>query len=160
MDRTPPDAQIGEALARLRDRITVPAIDTAREQALLAAFDRPSTPVRTSARRPIQIVGVAAAALIAAAVGLDWLVVSDRRRVTPSQADVTPPRPPDGFVLWPGAAAWPPLESGTLIRVELPLAALPALGLEPPTSTQDRVEAEIVFGQDGLARAVRLVQLP
>jgi len=60
------------------------------------------------------------------------------------------PRLDDGadstdFVAWPGAAAWPPFESGELIRVDIPTA-------------DGVVHAEVLVGQDGLARAVRWVQ--
>jgi len=49
------------------------------------------------------------------------------------------------FVAWPGAAAWPPFESGELIRVDIPTDA----GV---------VHADVLVGQDGFARAIRLVQ--
>jgi hypothetical protein len=97
----------------------------------------------------------AAAASIVIAVTLDSLVVKNapgsgaRRDATAEMAD---------FVAWPGAQAWPPFESGELMRVNLPVSALPGLGLAPPSSAASIVEAEIVVGQDGFARAVRLVQ--
>ena len=62
------------------------------------------------------------------------------------------------FVLWPGAAAWPPFESGELVRVTLPLDALPALGFAPPAAADALVQADVLVGQDGFARAIRLVQ--
>jgi hypothetical protein len=49
------------------------------------------------------------------------------------------------FVAWPDAAAWPPFESGELIRVELAFE-------------NGVVEADVLVGQDGFARAVRLVE--
>ena len=62
------------------------------------------------------------------------------------------------FVIWPGAAAWPPFESGELVRVTLPLDALPALGVVPPAAAEAVVQADVLVGQDGFARAIRLVQ--
>jgi hypothetical protein len=62
------------------------------------------------------------------------------------------------FVLWPGAAAWPPFESGELVRVTLPLDALPALGIAPPAAADAIVQADVLVGQDGFARALRFVQ--
>jgi hypothetical protein len=62
------------------------------------------------------------------------------------------------FLLWPGAAAWPPFESGELVRVTLPLDALPALGVAPPAAADAVVQADVLVGQDGFARAIRLVQ--
>jgi hypothetical protein len=97
----------------------------------------------------------AAAASIVIAVTLDSLVVKNAPR-----AGARPDAIVDmaDFVGWPGAQAWPPFESGELMRVDLPVSALPALGLWPPSSAASVVEADIVVGQDGFARAVRLVQ--
>lgn len=61
------------------------------------------------------------------------------------------------FLAWPGAMAGPPLESGSVIRVTLPVSILPALGLWPPPSAGSEVPADLLVGQDGFARAVRLV---
>lgn len=66
-------------------------------------------------------------------------------------------QPPNEFVIVPGAAALPPLESGELVRMELPVSMLPALGVVPPASAAMRVKADLIVGQDGLPRAVRLV---
>ena len=62
------------------------------------------------------------------------------------------------FVAWPGAAAWPPFESGELVRVEIPTSALLSLGFSEPESASGVVQADVLIGQDGFARAVRLVQ--
>jgi hypothetical protein len=62
------------------------------------------------------------------------------------------------FVLWPGAAAWPPFESGELVRVSLRIGAVPALGLAEPVAADAVVQADVLVGQDGFARAIRLVQ--
>ncbi len=64
-----------------------------------------------------------------------------------------------GFVPWPGAAALPDFESGELVRTELPVSVLPLLGLEPADApVGGHVIADVLYGQDGLARAVRLVK--
>jgi len=49
------------------------------------------------------------------------------------------------FVTWPGATAWPPFESGELIQIDIPTD----VGV---------VQAEVLVGQDGFPRAIRLVQ--
>ena len=61
-------------------------------------------------------------------------------------ADFRPDEAPDStdFVAWPGATAWPPFESGELIRIDIPTE----VGV---------VQAEVLVGQDGFARAIRLV---
>ena len=77
---------------------------------------------------------------------------------SPRARPVTPP-PVEDFVGVPGAAALPELESGRIVRVELPLAALPAYGVEiAATPGQTEVAADLLVGQDGLTRAIRLVQ--
>jgi hypothetical protein len=65
---------------------------------------------------------------------------------------------PAGFVELPGAADLPQFESGTIVRLELPVASLPAYGIEIPAAADERpVEADLLVGQDGLTRAIRLV---
>lgn len=61
------------------------------------------------------------------------------------------------FVPWPGAAALATFESGELVRLDLPASVLPSLGLLPPASQIGVVRADVLIGQDGFARAVRLV---
>lgn len=62
------------------------------------------------------------------------------------------------FVPWPGAAARPPFESGELVRIDLPASVLHSLGLWSPAAPDAVVQADVVIGQDGYARAVRLAQ--
>ena len=64
------------------------------------------------------------------------------------------------FVAWPGAAALPRFESGQLVRTELPASVLPLLGISPADiPASGRVTADVLYGQDGLERAVRLVNV-
>lgn len=148
------ETQINDALSRLRDATGVPPIDPEREQALLAAFDAHWARPRPSIGRWVWT--ATAAASIAIVVALDWLVVMQAPRNAGEESD--PVVDVEGFVPWPGAHTWPPFESGSLMRVDLPVSSLPALGLWPPPSAGSVVQADIVVGQDGFARAVRLVQ--
>ena len=133
--------------------INVPPIDPAREQALLKAFDDHwAQPAPSRSRWAWST----AAALAVTVAGLNWLVVSNTSRVGPAPPETTMDL--TGFVPWPGAEAFPPFESGSLVRVDLPVSALPALGLAAPLSAVSVVQADIVVGQDGVARAVRVVQ--
>ena len=53
-----------------------------------------------------------------------------------------------------------PVTGGNIIRLEVPRAAYASLGLEPPAgagSRPDIVLADVLVGEDGLARAVRFV---
>lgn len=53
----------------------------------------------------------------------------------------------------------PPLASGQLVRVELPRSALASLGLPlGPVGAGERIKADVLLGDDGLARAIRLVR--
>lgn len=64
-----------------------------------------------------------------------------------------------GFYPLPEAEGLPPVEDATVIRVQMPASSLQLMGValdeEAPT---DPVQADILLGQDGLARAVRLVE--
>jgi hypothetical protein len=65
---------------------------------------------------------------------------------------------PVGFVELPGAAGLPDFESGQIIRMEIPLTSLPTYGIEIlPDAQGSPVEADLLVGQDGQARAIRLV---
>ena len=152
------ETPLDDALRRLRDETEVPRLDPKREESLLAAFDAHwARPRRRRAGRLAWMIATAASILIA--ITLDWLVV----RNAPQHAHATPDPVVDTaeFVRWPGADALPPFESGELVRVDLPVSALPALGLWPSQSAGSPgsvVQADVVVGQDGFARAVRLVQ--
>ena len=64
---------------------------------------------------------------------------------------------PNGFVELPWSAGLPAFESGEIVRVEVPVASLPAYGFDVSRGTGRNVEADVLVGQDGLARAMRLV---
>jgi len=174
------------ALRRLAKDFEEPAADPQREQALLAMFDqgRHRSHVHAPVWTWLAAAGLAFAAVLtwhlagapraprigsppiavvapeteqAQALDSASLVTAAEPRVrTPStpvrsraaqQADLRSNDAPDSteFVEWPGAAAWPPFESGELIRIDIPTE----VGV---------VQAEVLVGQDGFARAVRLVQ--
>jgi hypothetical protein len=51
------------------------------------------------------------------------------------------------------------MESGQMIRVELPRSALASFGLPMNMERADeRIKADVVVGNDGLARAIRFVR--
>jgi hypothetical protein len=65
---------------------------------------------------------------------------------------------PAGFVEIPGAAALPPMESGAIVRVAIPVSALPSYGISiAPDFGVGRVEVDLMVAQDGLPRAIRFV---
>jgi len=162
------DERVVAALRRLARATDVPPPDEARETALLRAFDRrqPARPVRAGAWW-LSALSAAVALLIAVVVPLG---TSGRRATSPPPGDrsaahgtaaagggVRTAVPVGNFIPWPGASTLPPLESGELIRMDLPVSMLPSLGVAPPASHVSAVTADVVIGQDGLARAVRFV---
>ena len=51
------------------------------------------------------------------------------------------------------------MESGTVVRVELSRAALISLGVQVDADrSEETLKADVVLGDDGVARAIRLVQ--
>jgi hypothetical protein len=176
------------ALRRLANDLKEPADDPQREQALLALFDRADLRPRSHIHAPLWTGLAAAGLAFAAALtwqlagppsaprigtppigvvtpetqqaqALDSPSLStaaERPIPTPSapvrlrgaqHADLRLDEAPDSteFVAWPGAAAWPPFESGELIRVDIQTE----VGV---------VQADVLVGQDGFARAIRLIQ--
>jgi hypothetical protein len=166
------DRDLALALRRLDDTVVVPEADPAREAALMAAFDSASRP-RAGApgrRQYWYMAGLAAAAALLIAAGLGPVLTGrhgapiDANRpnqpVASTLRDVQPePQPPGDFVMVPGASTLPAMESGSLVRMDVPVAELPALGLTPPQSNRTPlVRADLIVAQDGLPRAVRLVR--
>jgi hypothetical protein len=185
-------------LRRLARDTEVPPPAPGSERALLAAFDaaweqpRHRPPDRRRSYWP------AAAAMVALAATIAWMVAQRPARVPLSAPDVTAPlarragtaapspapsvtravqaavqpavRPhllPDrtprtasrrttDFVVWPGATGLPTFESGHLMRVDMPTPIVLSLGLVPPAPHAAAVRADVLVGQDGLPRAVRL----
>lgn len=66
---------------------------------------------------------------------------------------------PTGFVALPGAASLPEFESGTIDRVRLALSSLPVYGVDIAPDTASPIEADLLVGQDGQPRAIRLVTI-
>ena len=65
---------------------------------------------------------------------------------------------PSGFTQIPGTAVMPPLESGSIVRVSLPVTSLPSYGIQiGPDFGTGPVLAELLVAQDGYPRAIRIV---
>jgi hypothetical protein len=86
-----------------------------------------------------------------------------RARQRPNRATPAVARAPGAgaleFVAVPGADGLPPLESARIVRLELSAAALPAYGLQVLDGVDSGIEADVLVGQDGQARGIRLVAL-
>jgi hypothetical protein len=62
------------------------------------------------------------------------------------------------FIPLPGSGALPDFESGAIVRMEVPVASLPAYGIDiSPAAGGQPIEADVLVGQDGQPRAIRLV---
>jgi hypothetical protein len=67
------------------------------------------------------------------------------------------PAAADGFIAVPYSTPIGPYERADLVRVNVPVSALAQWGLSiSALNPNQRVEAEVVLGEDGLARAFRL----
>jgi hypothetical protein len=156
------EQELAKALHRLNDATVPPRVEPAREAALMAAFDAVhAAPVRSMrANWYMTALATAAAALIAFLPRADHPTPSTQglayRSEHPSPGTPHSALTTD-FIVVPGAAGLPPMESGTLVRIDLPVSMLPSLGVTPPAGGGTTVRADLVIGQDGLTRAVRLV---
>ncbi|MCU1235883.1 MAG: hypothetical protein JWP63_3850 [Candidatus Solibacter sp.] len=137
------------------------------EARLLAAFRSQSgiTPIRRERR---WIPAVTWAAAFAAMFALAVFLVRDRQ---PEAARSTTPRTVEraslvmsgdmeGFIALPNAedAATGESEAMDVVHVEVPRSAMLAVGLEvSPDRTGEMVQADVMLGSDGVARAVRFL---
>jgi len=148
---------ITASLRRLAKEQRALALDPARLNSLVAAVGRR----RGRSRRATIAVGLSLAASILIVVSLSVGVTREPPTPGSSQAVAATLAPPTGaetaFVVLPGADALPRLESGRVIRIEIPESELTAVGLWSPPHA-GVVQADVLVGQDGLARAVRLVK--
>ena len=106
----------------------------------------PSTTVAVAHQRPVPAVVNSSAAVMQPAVQIRK--AANRRR--PASLE---------FYALPDADSLPPVETATVVRVQLPMSSLRLIGFP---INEDRageaVQADVLLGQDGLARGVRLVQ--
>lgn len=115
------------------------------EAAVLAEMARRPVPARRTSPAWLPI----AAALLLAVSGGIW--VSEQAVRRPGETIV-----PAGFVGLPGAASLPPFESGAIVRIALPVAALPSYGiLIVPDFESERIDVDLLVAQDGIPRAIR-----
>jgi hypothetical protein len=82
------------------------------------------------------------------------------RAVAPTAVLADTSEETEEFVELPAAARLPRFESGMVVRVELPASSLPAYGFPiMPDGARKPVTADVLVGQDGQPRAIRLVSM-
>jgi hypothetical protein len=110
-------------------------------------------------RRVYTTAGALAAVLLAAIAFPTWRLATVRLpaidRVLPPESPVPPGE--DATEFFPLMYSNVPVTNGQTVRLELPQAALASFGLEADDAS-GTVLADVVVGQDGLARAVRFVR--
>jgi hypothetical protein len=126
------------------------------EARLVAEFRRRSRHRRVRAWMSAASVGAIAAAIAV----LVWTgPLRPGHAVLSRDAVVSADENAADFYPLPDADGLPPVESAMVVRVQLPLSSLELIGFPVyQDRDSDPVEAEVLLGQDGLARGVRLVQ--
>jgi hypothetical protein len=104
-----------------------------------------------------------AAALVVLLFALSFLVMRNAHHAAPATArngaQEFDPSAFTGFVPLPYADSGVPLGESVVMRVQLRASDLTALGVSvPPGNTRQQFGADVLIGQDGVARAVRFLQ--
>jgi hypothetical protein len=146
-------AHLIQSLRRLAETLPRDA-DAATEQRVLAAF-------RARHRRPqralLYLTGVAACLALAFA----WFLShSPQRPSQPSLAVAGHNAAAAGsFIALPYGQSDVPLEQAVIVRVKLQPSEWAAFGVPVAPARANTINADLLIGQDGMARAVRLVSI-
>lgn len=147
---------------RLQDRFrtlarTVPQkASPAVEEGLRAAFR-----VRVNQRARVwgYVTRVAASAVLGAGLYLVWSQRTHRKSSEQPAIAIAPASQRSDFIALPYAQSEVPLEQPVIVRVQIPVSELGVMGMPlAHTTAGERVNADLLVGQDGIARAVRLVE--
>jgi hypothetical protein len=149
------------ALRAVADDDALLNTSSAVEQRLLAELNARARVRRIHSR----LLQIAAAAVFVVAVGLPLWYVSSRKAVVP----LAQPGVPAGAAtreevteFFPLAYSDVPAPGGYVVRMQVPRTALTSFGVIGFSAADDRsptVAADVLVGGDGLARAVRFVQM-
>jgi hypothetical protein len=138
------DIELIDALRRLAAALPREASPETRDR--LTAAVRARQP-----RRPPGWIYLAAAAACLALVFA--LTLGRKQPVTADRVYLAP-----GFIALPYSQSGVPLENAVVIRVQMRPSELTSMGVAVPAAASTaRFNADILVGQDGVARAVRLV---
>jgi predicted permease len=157
--------------SRLTDALRAVAADDGALSASPSVEQQLLAEVRSVARRRRRraaLSTIGAAAVLAVAAAASWTM----SRATPSRATAPPVNQSSvrsgaavlqatPFLPLPYSGV-PMSEGAQLVRLEVPRSALVSFGLAPvdgaPAGASETVFADVLVGEDGLARAVRFVQ--
>ncbi len=120
------------------------------ELAVMAEFDRA---VRARRRSRWMMTSVA----IAAGIVIAWMGARVPQVVPVQTSVVAVPAQEQAFTALPYVVQPAAFEQTEVLRMSVPVAELIAAGLPMQADPGTHVEADVVVGQDGRARAVRLV---
>ena len=163
-----PEALEGELLKAFRERNAAPVQRPKRAlwaSAAIAASLVVAVAWRLSNPAPANVEAPRAIALDAAPAPAPQVTVKPaviksrrpKRKAAPAKQYAAAPKPAarqQAFIAIPYAPAFTPYDDAQVVRVNMAGASVRRLGLP---ATADRVEADLVVGNDGLARAIRLV---
>jgi hypothetical protein len=132
--------------------------DANLEQRLLSEFRA----YHRRRRHKLMFVWQSAAAVVLA-FALAFLLMHNTRHVAPSAArngvQQFDPAALSGFVPLPYGESGVPLGQSVVMRVQLRASDVTALGVSvPPGNAREQIGADVLIGQDGVARAVRFHQ--
>jgi hypothetical protein len=119
----------------------------------LAIAPPPPTPLQPTARK-IEHAAVPKRTTRAPRARVEPVNVESAKRETTAAPEIA-----TDFLPIEDTAGLPPIESGHILRVRLPQATVMGFGFPiNPDRIVEPVKADVLFGQDGIARAVRFVR--
>jgi len=152
-ERLEDERRLTSELCVAREAAAARRLPAARHARVMREFQT----MHRSSVRPWLKMALAAAALLLLAFGL-LQTIRPQKRVAEAGGDLESLTADSGFVAIPYA---PPLASGELlsvVRTELQPTALARMGIYVDAGYASSIPADVVAGEDGLPRAVRVVE--
>lgn len=110
---------------------------------------------RRAKRRWAYIAGTVISVMLAVVLSLALL----RGRSTPQTSTLASMEKASDFIMLPYGQSGVPLEQPVIVRVDIPVSQLGIMGMPLPLrGAKGDVRADLLIGQDGVARAVRFVE--
>lgn len=110
---------------------------------------------RRARRRSAYLAGTVVSLMAAVILSLALL----HGRSTPQSATLASTEQTSGFFTLPYGQSGVPLEQPVIVRIDIPVSQLGAMGVQVnPQGANGMVRADLLVGQDGIARAVRFVE--